>query len=80
MHLGKLGEQIVLKSRLAFKHIRFVDAQPAAAEIYYGKKCLRDREARLAYRRSRKSLDGINELYMIDIMREGIENGDPRLL
>ena len=79
MHLGKLGEQIVLKSRLAFEHIRFVDAKPAEADIHYGKKCFRDREARLAYRRSRTSSDGINELYMIDIMREGMENGDPRL-
>lgn len=80
MRLGKLGEQIVLKSRLAFEHICFVDAESAVADVYYGKKNLRDREARFAYRRYRKSSDGINGLYMIDIMREGIENGDPRLL
>ena len=79
MRLGRLGEQIVLKSRTAFEHIRFADAQPAAADIYYEKKMFRDREARREYRSTRQSSAGINELYMIDIMREGMENGDPRL-
>lgn len=79
MQPGRLGEQIVLKSRDAFAHIRFVEAQPAAADIYYEKKIRRDREARRAYRSTRQASVGINELYMLDIMREGIENGDPRL-
>ena len=79
MRLGKLGEQIVLKSEKAFEHIRFVVAEPADAETYYEKKALRDREARRAYRSTRQVSNELNELYMIDIMREGIENGDPRL-
>ena len=79
MRLGKLGEQIVLKSEKAFEHIRFVGAEPADAETYYEKKALRDREARRAYRSTRQVSNALNELYMIDIMREGIENGDPRL-
>ena len=79
MRLGKLGEQIVLKSEKAFEHIRFVGAEPADAETYYEKKALRDREARRAYRNTRQVSNALNELYMIDIMREGIENGDPRL-
>ena len=79
MRLGKLGEQIVLKSEKPFEHIRFVGAEPADAETYYEKKALRDREARRAYRSTRQVSNALNELYMIDIMREGIENGDPRL-
>ena len=79
MRLGKLGEQIVLKSEKAFAHIRFVGAEPADDETYYEKKALRDREARRAYRSTRQVSNELNELYMIDIMREGIENGDPRL-
>ena len=79
MRLGKLGEQIVMKSEKAFEHIRFVGAEPADAETYYEKKALRDREARRAYRSTRQVSNELNELYMIDIMREGIENGDPRL-
>ena len=79
MRLGKPGEQIVLKSEKAFEHIRFVGAEPADAETYYEKKALRDREARRAYRSTRQVSNELNEFYMIDIMREGIENGDPRL-
>lgn len=79
MRLGKLGEQIVLKSEKAFEHIRFVGTEPADAETYYEKKALRDREARRTYRSTRQVSNALDELYMIDIMREGIENGDPRL-
>ena len=79
MRLGKLGEQIVLKSQLAFSHIHFIEALPADAATYYEKKSTRDRQARRAYRNSKRSSDGIHELYMLDIMREGIKNGDPRL-
>ena len=79
MRLGKLGEQIVLKREAAFRSIHFVGVEPAAADMYYEKRTLRDREARQAYRRTRRAADGIDELYMLDIMREGIRNGDPRL-
>ena len=79
MRLGKLGEQIVLKSEVSFSRIRFVGAEPADAETYYEKKIVRDREARRAYRKTRQSSDGINELYMLDIMREGMTYGYPRL-
>ena len=79
MRLGKLGEQIVLKSKSSFGRIRFVDAHLAPAEDYFAKKTMRDREARRAYRESRNTPDGVHELYMLDIIREGIKNGDPRL-
>ena len=79
MRLGKLGEQIVLKSPAAFERIRFIGAEPASADEYYEKRTVRDRQARRAYREGKRSKDGTGELYMIDIMREGMENGDPRL-
>ncbi|MBR4329271.1 MAG: DUF3990 domain-containing protein [Candidatus Riflebacteria bacterium] len=79
MSLGKLGEQIVLKSNLSFNRIRFIGSETVDAKIYYEKKSFRDREARRSYRKTRHSSEGINELYMLDIMREGIKNGDPRL-
>lgn len=79
MQLGKLGEQIVLKSRKAFSQIRFTGAEPADAAIWYEKKITRDREARRAYRKTRIKPDRANELFMIDIIRERMENGDPRL-
>lgn len=79
LRLGKPGEQIVLKSEKSYTHIRFLDAEAADAKTYYEKKASRDREARREYRKTRHAADGIAELYMLDIMREGITNGDPRL-
>ena len=79
MRLGKLGEQIVFKSRKSFFHIHFTGAEPAECELYYDRKMTRDKEARRAYRSTKHAQDGIDELFMLDIMREGIQNGDPRL-
>lgn len=79
MHLGKLGEQIVFKSKRAFSCLHFLGAQPADAVTYFEKKSARDREARRQYRNTRQKTDSVSELFMIDIMREGIKNGDPRL-
>lgn len=79
MRLGKLGEQIVFKSKASFPRLHFIDAEPASATIYYEKKATRDRDARREYRKAKKSNDTIHGLYMLDIMREGIANDDPRL-
>lgn len=79
MHLGKPGEQVVLKSKKAFSQIRFRDAEPADALTYYEKKTNRDLQARRAYRNVKSSKDSLSELFILDIMREGIKNGDPRL-
>lgn len=79
MHLGRLGEQIVLKSREAFDRIQFIDSIPAQKEEYSARKTLRDKEARRDYRRSKEQSADVNDIYMLDIMREGIRNGDQRL-
>lgn len=79
MRLGKLGEQIVLKSEKAFEQIEFIDYEIADAEEYYTKKKNRERIARKEYRSSKKNKANINELFILDIMREEIKNGDARL-
>lgn len=79
MRLGRLGEQIVLKSRQAFEQIQFLGSETVDAEIYYMKKKERERLARKEYRVSRRQKSDINELFILDIMREGIENEDARL-
>ena len=79
MRLGKLGEQIVLKSPKAFETIYFQNYENVDAEIYYIKKAERERKARREYRRRKKESADIHELFMLDIMREGMENGDTRL-
>lgn len=80
MRLGKLGEQIVLKSESAFRQIKFVEAMSAEANEYYAKKAARDRAAQQEYRNRVRSQSHTDELLMIDIMREGIKDGDERLL
>lgn len=79
MRLGKLGEQIVLKGEKAFEQIKYVRSEIVDREIYYVRKNEREREARKEYRMSKLQKDTINQLYMIDIMREGMENDDARL-
>lgn len=79
MRLGKLGEQIVLKSEKAFEQLKFVGYESADAEEYYAKKSEREREARKEYRKSNKVTANVNDLFMLDIMREEIKNGDARL-
>ncbi len=51
MHLGKLGEQIVLKSEKAFRHLQFVSYEKADAETYYVRRAMRDKNARAAFER-----------------------------
>ena len=79
MRLGKLGEQIVLKSPKAFAQIQFAGYENADAEEYYIKKNERERAARRQYRRNKKEKADVNELFILDIMREEIKNGDARL-
>ena len=79
MHLGKLGEQIVLKSKKAFERIKYIDNEFAGSEEYYNKKKDRDKDAKQQYRMRKASRDTVNDIFMIDIMRQGIKSGDSRL-
>lgn len=77
MHLGKLGEQIVIKSQFAFSKITFEGFETADKDTYYVLRKARDDEAnKLYYKLLSEENDG---LYMQDIMRGGILNGDPRI-
>lgn len=79
MVLGKLGEQIVLKSEKSFDQIKFVNSFSAKKDIYYPQKMARDISARETFReeREKKLLD--NEIFLIDIIREGWQDDDARL-
>lgn len=78
MRLGKLGEQIVLKSRNAFECIQFVDYFAVDHMEYYTRRKSRDDEARAAYREELEK-DDLNGLYIRDIIREEVKADDPRL-
>ena len=79
MRLGKLGEQIVLKSQKAFEQIEFIGYEDVDAGEYFNKKREREREARQEYRRSKTVTANVDDLFILDIMREEIKNGDARL-
>lgn len=79
MRLGKLGEQIVLKSKEAFDRLQYITSEMAVKEEYFVKKSIRDITARRDYRKSKAVQADINDLFMLDIMREGMQNGDERL-
>lgn len=80
MRLGNLGEQFVLVSPRAFEKIQFIDAKEALRNKYYVLKIKRDKEARSEYLESdRRPSYSSDELYMLDIMRQGVKPDDPRL-
>ena len=79
MRLGRLGEQIVLKSEKAFRAIHFTESVPADAEEYFSRKKARDSEARRQYRLTKGEKDSISDVFMLDIMRQGIVSGDERI-
>ncbi len=79
MRLGKLGEQIVLKSRKAFEHIKYESNEAVPADIYYRKKAQRDLTARREYIDSRKSQSILKEIYILDIMRGAVSEDELRI-
>jgi hypothetical protein len=80
MRLGNLGEQFVLVSPFAFERLQFLDAENALRSKYYVLKSKRDKAARSEYlNNDRKPSYSPDELYMLDIMRQGVRPDDPRL-
>lgn len=69
MRLGKLGEQVVLKSEKAFERISYLSNEEAPAEIYYSKMAARDLDARRRYADNKRAASLIDEIYILDIMR-----------
>lgn len=77
MRLGKLGEQIVIKSKFAFSRLKFEGFDIAEKDTFYVLRKSRDDEAnQLFFEMLEQEADG---LYIQDIMRGGIKNDDPRI-
>ena len=79
MRLGKLGEQVVLKSEEAFARIKFRSAKEATRETWLAAKERRDAAARKDYFDMRKTPYRLEDLSIQKIMEERIKPGDPRL-
>lgn len=79
MHLGKLGEQFVLKSKRSFERIRFTGCEIAESEEWYAKKMLRDRTARREYFSVERNRREKGDIYITQIMDEEMKPDDLRL-
>ena len=77
MRLGKLGEQIVLKSKFAFSKIRYEGFEVAEKDRYYVLRKARDLEANQTYLNIQE--EEVDGLYMQDILRGEISNDDSRI-
>lgn len=79
LYLGKLGLQTVLISEKAFDNLEFVKASSVNKDEYYDKFSQRDSKARQAYRNMQKSQSYEDEIFAMDILREGLTNADARI-
>ena len=79
MHLGKLGQQIVLKSKEAFERIRFVGCETAKQAEWYKKKMQRDKTGRREYFNVEHNRRKRGDLYITAILDEKMKPDDPRL-
>ena len=75
MRLGKLGEQVVLKSNKAFDALTFIEADKAPRQEYFAKYKLRDEKARAKYRQIASKPVAESEMYVLDIIRNNWKNG-----
>ena len=76
MSLGRLGEQIALKSKNAFERITPLETIFAPSSEYYQKYAFRDIKAIKNYAAIAKHGFSPDETYMLDIIRKNIKNGD----
>ncbi len=79
MKLGELGEQIVLKSKITFEMIKWVEANETRKEIWLPKKERRDYQARADYKAISLEEYQKGDLYITKILDEEIKKDDARL-
>lgn len=79
MRLGKLGEQVVLRTPAAFDALSFVEAISVDASIYHIRRLSRDRDAREDFRKMLTETEASEEIYVSTIINEKWNNDDPRL-
>lgn len=76
MRLGELGIQIVLKSKKAFDMVKYVNYELAECKEYYVKRVSRDQKARKTYLNGHRQNFVTEGLFVMDIIRRGLKNGD----
>ena len=78
MKLGKLGEQIVLKSQKAFNQIEFRNYEIAEGKKYYASRMSRMDNAKKDYKKSLEDSD-ISGIFIRDLILGAVKEDDPRL-
>ena len=79
MHLGRFGEQIVLKSERAFEQLRFMDYEIAGSKEWYLKRQQCDQSARKNYFDLERNKRQKGDLFVLQIIDEEVKADDPRL-
>ena len=80
MYLGELGEQFMIKSSSAFNELKYVSSEPVDGDVNFSKRSKRDRDAREQYLKyERKTNRKTDDIYMINILDEGMKRDDSRL-
>ncbi len=78
LRLGKLGEQVVIKSQEAFGRIRFAGFSTADSALYYPRRQARNDSAGREFEEL-LSRNDFNGLYMNAILAQRIGNDDERI-
>ena len=76
MRLGELGIQIVLKSKKAFDAVKYKSYELAECKEYYVKRVSRDKKARETYLSDYRQDLVSDGLFVLDIIRKGLKDGD----
>jgi len=76
MQLGESGIQIVLKSKKAFDTVKYLSYELAESKEYYIKRVSRDKKARETYLGGYRQNVVSDGLFVMDIIRKGLKNGD----
>lgn len=78
LRLGKLGEQVVIKSQEAFARLKFAGFSTAASALYYPRRQARNDSAGREFEEMLSQND-FNGLYMNAILAQRIGNDDERI-
>ena len=78
LRLGKLGEQVVIKSQESFGRLKFTGFSTAAAALYYPRRQARNDSANREFD-DLLSKNDFNGLYMNTILAQRIGNDDERI-
>ena len=79
MHLGKLGQQFVIKSKKAFDRIQYLGYELAESSELYSRKMLRDRTARREYFDVERNRRERGDIHIAQIIDEEMTTDDLRI-